>query len=97
MWKNIIGGAQFKALVTSAVLTANLPLRSETNIMVHSDLSACPGLVCRLTSTAQVGTHADSLIAEAVLKGITGFDLDLAWEAVYKDATVPPKDDNVTV
>jgi putative alpha-1,2-mannosidase len=40
-----------------------------------------------------VGTHADSLVAEAVLKGITGFDRDLAWEAVWKDATVPPKDD----
>ncbi|EIN04267.1 hypothetical protein PUNSTDRAFT_76494 [Punctularia strigosozonata HHB-11173 SS5] len=37
-----------------------------------------------------VGTHADSLIAEAVLKGFKGFDLDLAWEAVLKDATVPP-------
>jgi len=40
-----------------------------------------------------VGTHADSLIAEAALKGIGGFDLDLAYEAVYKDATVPPKND----
>ncbi|KAF9567664.1 glycoside hydrolase family 92 protein [Agrocybe pediades] len=40
-----------------------------------------------------VGTHADSLIAEAVLKNITGFDRELAWEAVWKDATVPPKDD----
>jgi len=44
----------------------------------------------------QVGTHADSLIAEAVLKGITGFDLDMAWEAVLKDATVPPNDDKNT-
>ncbi|OBZ65464.1 hypothetical protein A0H81_14551 [Grifola frondosa] len=40
-----------------------------------------------------VGTHEDSLIAEAVVKGITDFDLDLAYEAVYKDATVPPEDD----
>ncbi|OBZ65460.1 hypothetical protein A0H81_14578 [Grifola frondosa] len=40
-----------------------------------------------------VGTHADSLIAEAVVKGIADFDLDLAYEVVYKDATVPPKDD----
>ncbi|KAH9057785.1 glycosyl hydrolase family 92-domain-containing protein [Lactarius vividus] len=43
-----------------------------------------------------IGTHADSLIAEAVLKGITGFDMDLAYEAVYKDATVPPTDDGTT-
>ena len=41
----------------------------------------------------EVGTHADSLIAEAVLKNITGFDRDLAWEAVWKDATTPPVND----
>jgi hypothetical protein len=41
----------------------------------------------------KVGTHADSLIAEAVSKNITGFDLDLAWEAVWKDVTTPPVDD----
>ncbi|KAI0666060.1 glycoside hydrolase family 92 protein [Trametes maxima] len=40
-----------------------------------------------------VGTHADSLVAEAVAKGFTGFDLETAYAAVYKDATVPPEDD----
>ncbi|KAH6899571.1 alpha-1,2-mannosidase [Coprinopsis sp. MPI-PUGE-AT-0042] len=40
-----------------------------------------------------IGTHADSMIAEAVLKNITGFDKDLAWEAVWKDCTVPPQRD----
>jgi hypothetical protein len=45
----------------------------------------------------QIGTHADSLIAEAVAKGVTGFDLERAYEAVYKDATVPPKDDRNTL
>jgi hypothetical protein len=46
------------------------------------------------TSSIQIGTHADSLIAEAVLKNITsGFDMELAWEAVWKDATVPPEND----
>ncbi|KAA1478112.1 hypothetical protein DENSPDRAFT_787640 [Dentipellis sp. KUC8613] len=44
-----------------------------------------------------VGTHADSLVAEAVLKNITGFDLGTAWAAVHKDATVPPQNDNTTV
>ncbi|KAG6908139.1 hypothetical protein DXG01_005968 [Tephrocybe rancida] len=43
-----------------------------------------------------VGTHADSLIAEAVVKGVKGFDTELAWEAVWKDATVAPKDDLTT-
>ncbi|PFH47119.1 glycoside hydrolase family 92 protein [Amanita thiersii Skay4041] len=43
-----------------------------------------------------VGTHADSLIAEAAVKGVSGFDPEVAWQAVLKDATVPPvKDDSV--
>lgn len=33
------------------------------------------------------------MIAEATLKNITGFDKDLAWEAVWKDCTVPPQRD----
>ncbi|KAJ7124454.1 glycosyl hydrolase family 92-domain-containing protein [Mycena epipterygia] len=40
-----------------------------------------------------VGTHADSLIAEAVIKGVKGFDVDLAWETAYKDAVIPPEND----
>jgi hypothetical protein len=52
----------------------------------------------RLTNTTQVRTHADSLIAETVLKGITGFNLDLvAWEAAHKDTTVPPRNNDTTV
>ncbi|KAH7923196.1 glycoside hydrolase family 92 protein [Leucogyrophana mollusca] len=50
-----------------------------------------------IETNIMVGTHADSLVAEAVLKGITGFDLSTAWDAVYKDATVPPINDNTTV
>ncbi|KAG6829156.1 hypothetical protein H0H87_012494 [Tephrocybe sp. NHM501043] len=44
-----------------------------------------------------VGTHADSLIAEAAVKGVQGFDMELAWEAVWKDATVAPTNDLTTV
>ena len=40
-----------------------------------------------------IGTHADSLIAEAVRKGFKGFDRALAYEAVYKDANTPPDGD----
>jgi predicted alpha-1,2-mannosidase len=40
-----------------------------------------------------IGTHADSVVAEAVNKGFKGFNLDTAWKAVYKDAMVPPDDD----
>jgi len=41
-----------------------------------------------------IGTHADSLVAEAVVKGFGHtFDVGLAYEAVRKDATVPPDGD----
>ena len=40
-----------------------------------------------------IATHADSLVAEAVRKGFHGFDRDVAWQAVYKDAMVPPDGD----
>lgn len=40
-----------------------------------------------------IGTHADSLVAEAVRKGFRGFDRQLAWQAVYKDAMTPPDGD----
>jgi predicted alpha-1,2-mannosidase len=40
-----------------------------------------------------IATHADSLIAEAIRKGFTGFDRQLAWQAVHKDAMTPPDGD----
>lgn len=40
-----------------------------------------------------IATHADSLVAEDFRKGFTGFDRQLAWQAVYKDAMTPPDGD----
>lgn len=40
-----------------------------------------------------IGTHADSMVAEAIRKGFHGFDRELAWQAVYKDAMSPPEGD----
>lgn len=40
-----------------------------------------------------IGTHADALVAEAIVKGFAGFDRTLAYAAVYKDATTPPDGD----
>lgn len=36
-----------------------------------------------------IGTHAASVIADAVAKGIDDFDTEAAYQAVVKDATVP--------
>jgi predicted alpha-1,2-mannosidase len=40
-----------------------------------------------------IGTHADSLVAEAINKGFKGFDYKLAYDAVYKDAMTAPDGD----
>jgi predicted alpha-1,2-mannosidase len=40
-----------------------------------------------------IGTHGDSLVAEAINKGFKGFDYQLAYQAVYKDAMTPPDGD----
>ena len=40
-----------------------------------------------------IATHADSLVAEAIRKGFHGFNRELAWKAVYKDAMTPPDGD----
>jgi predicted alpha-1,2-mannosidase len=44
-----------------------------------------------------IGTHSSSLIAESLAKGFKGFDLDVMWEAIYKDAMVPPNEDLTTM
>ena len=44
-------------------------------------------------SNIMIGTHADSVIADAYVKGIRGFDLTKAYAATYKDAMTPPDGD----
>ncbi|HEX9425873.1 MAG TPA: GH92 family glycosyl hydrolase [Pyrinomonadaceae bacterium] len=40
-----------------------------------------------------IGTHADSVIADAYVKGFRGFDLKKAYAAMYKNAMTPPEGD----
>lgn len=42
-----------------------------------------------------ISTHADAVIADAYVKGFRGFDANLAYEALRKDATVPPDNDTI--
>lgn len=63
----------------------------------HGSLDTLRGRFPFLMLILQVGTHADSLVAEAAVKGITGFDPELAWEAVSKNAFVPPFEDTTVV
>lgn len=40
-----------------------------------------------------IGTHVDAVIANALARGFTGFNVSKAWEAVHKNAYVPPERD----
>jgi predicted alpha-1,2-mannosidase len=40
-----------------------------------------------------ISTHADAVIADAYIKGFRGYDVNLAYEALLKDALVPPDND----
>lgn len=40
-----------------------------------------------------VGTHADSIFAQALSAGVRNFDVNLAWQAVKKNAFTPPDRD----
>ena len=44
-------------------------------------------------TSIMVGTHADSIVAEAINKGFRGFDYNLAYNATYQDAMTPPNND----
>ncbi|KAK4892664.1 hypothetical protein LTR27_008941 [Elasticomyces elasticus] len=40
-----------------------------------------------------IGTHVDAVLANALTRGFTGFDIATAWDAVKKNAFVPPLND----
>ena len=40
-----------------------------------------------------IGTHADAVIADAFTNGFRDYDTNLAYEAVHKDAIIPPTGD----
>ncbi|MBE9600273.1 GH92 family glycosyl hydrolase [Pedobacter sp. MC2016-24] len=40
-----------------------------------------------------IGTHADAMISDAYVKGFRGYNVNLAWEAMMKNATVAPEKD----
>jgi predicted alpha-1,2-mannosidase len=44
-------------------------------------------------TNTMISTHADSVIADAYIKGVRGFNLQKAYAAMYKDAMTPPDGD----
>ena len=45
-------------------------------------------------TSIMIGTHADAVIADAYVKGFRGYDVELAYEAVRKNAFQPPYGDS---
>ena len=45
-------------------------------------------------TSIMIGSHADAVIADAYIKGFRGYDVDLAYEAVRKNAFQPPYGDS---
>lgn len=86
MWKNIVG--EF-ATWQNRTRDGDCPTQKQISWYGSRTGTSTSGS----TNCLQVGTHADSLVAEAVVKGIRDFDLETAFEAVLKDATVPPEND----
>ncbi|MCF7568785.1 GH92 family glycosyl hydrolase [Sabulilitoribacter arenilitoris] len=48
-------------------------------------------------SNIMIGTHADAVIADAYIKGFRGYDVELAYEAIRKNAMHPPYQDTEKV
>ncbi|MBQ0114599.1 MAG: GH92 family glycosyl hydrolase [Bacteroidales bacterium] len=44
-------------------------------------------------TNVMIGTHSDVVIADAYMKGIRNYDVNLAYEAMRKDAMLPPDGD----
>jgi len=42
-----------------------------------------------------IGTHADAVLADAIVKGVKGFDMAGAYKACLKDAMMPPDGDSI--
>jgi hypothetical protein len=93
MWKNVVGKSNSFLRLVTGLLSFVSPWGPQRRISWYSSFLLFVLIRSLMPACNQVGTHADSLIAEAVIKGVQGFDLEVAWESVWKDATVPPKDD----
>ena len=46
-------------------------------------------------SNIMIGTHADAVIADAYVNGFRDYDVSLAYEAIRKDAMIPPDGDSI--
>ncbi|KAF1989983.1 glycoside hydrolase family 92 protein [Aulographum hederae CBS 113979] len=69
----------------------NSMMRSLLTIYSHS--GRLPMWANVVETNIMISTHVDALLANALARGFTGFNISLAWEAVRKNAEEPPERD----
>jgi predicted alpha-1,2-mannosidase len=79
------------------ILTApeHVPGMVQSLIQMYQEGGYMPKWPNPTYTNIMIGTHADAVVADAVVKGVKGFDLQEAYKACLKDAMVPPDGDSV--
>ena len=79
------------------ILTApeHVPGMVQSLIQMYQEGGYMPKWPNPTYSNIMIGTHADAVIADALVKGVKGFDLPEAYNACMKDAFTPPDGDSV--
>lgn len=79
------------------ILTApeHVPGMVQSLIQMYQEGGYMPKWPNPTYTNIMIGTHADAVLADAVVKGVKGFDLKEAYKACMKDAMTPPDGDSV--
>lgn len=82
----------FRALHPLLILTVPERVNSMVNslLCMYEEGGWLPKWPNPTYTSIMIGTHADAVIADAFVKGFRGYDVNLAYEAVRKDAFQPP-------
>lgn len=85
----------FRALHPLLILTVPERVNSMVNslLCMYKEGGWLPKWPNPTYTSIMIGTHADAVIADAYVKGFRGYDVDVAYEAVRKDAFQPPYGD----
>lgn len=83
--------AEHSLLILFAPERVNSMMRSL--IKIYEWAGRLPMWANIVETNIMIGTHVDAVIANALVRGFNDFDIQKAWEAVKKNAYVPPIND----
>ena len=87
----------YRALHPLLILTAPEHVAGMVNSLVqmYEEGGYMPKWPNPTYTSIMIATHADAVVADAIVKGVKGIDLQKAYAACMKDATVPPLGDSL--